>query len=285
MVKDNKLEILDIIKIEGPIIPAQLAKALNTNILFASAILSDLVDKKEVIISGVKKGGSPFYYLKGQEPKLEKLSEFLHGKEKEAFQFLKEKKVVRDKTAEPWQRVAFRALKDYAIPLNVGVSGEYEIFWKYYLEGNDETKELIKNELGISEKPVENQKEKIPEKKEKVQTKKEETLPIKSEEESIFNILNKYFEENNVYVISQDVVRKNKEFNFVTDIPTTLGKLRYFVKGKSKKTIGDKDLQLAWDEGNKIKLPVLFLTDGELTKKAEKFLNDNVSGQFVFKQF
>ena len=60
---------------------------------------------------------------------------------------MKEKKVIRDKTAQPWQRVALREIKDFAIPLNVGVSGEYEIFWKYFLADNDETKLLIKENL------------------------------------------------------------------------------------------------------------------------------------------
>ena len=124
MAKDNKEEILDLVKREGPVLPAQLAKEINTNILFASAILSELVDKKHLILTNVKKGGSPFYYIKGQENKLEALSEFLGGKPREIFDLLKEKKVIRDKTAQPWQRVALREIKDFAIPLNVGVSGE-----------------------------------------------------------------------------------------------------------------------------------------------------------------
>ena len=103
------------------------------------------------------------------------------------------------------------------------------------------------------------------------------------EENNVFDSVDKYFQGNEVYVISQDSIRKGKEINFVVDIPTVLGKLRYFVKVRSKKSISDKDIQSAWDEGNKKKLPVLFLTDGSLTKKAEKYLNDNVSGQFLLK--
>jgi hypothetical protein len=283
VVKDNKAEILDIVKREGPILPAQLARAINTNILFASAILSQLVSKKELLITNVKRGGSPFYYVKGQEPKLEKLSEFLPGKLKEAYNLLKEKKVIRDKIAEPWQRVALRQIKDYAVPLNVSISGEYEIFWKYYLVSNEETKELIKNELGISDKTKKH--EATSENFEA--TKKREEKPkevLKKENLSIFDLVNSYFERNEIYVISQDIIRKNKEFNFVVDVPTTLGKLRYFVKVKIKKSINDKDLLNSWEEGNKRKLPVLFMTTGELSKKAQKFLNDNISGQFVFKK-
>ncbi len=301
MSKDNKAEILDIIKREGPLIPSQLSKIINTNILFASAILSNLVDKKEVLITSIKRGGSPFYYLKGQEGKLESLSQYLSGKPKEAFDLLKEKGIIRDKIALPWQRVALREIKDFAVPLTVTVSGEGEIFWKFYSLGNDETKNLIKEELGISNKEEDKPEEKeeikeeikeLPNKEVKKEIKEEEkilekkeVIPIKNEDESIFDVSNKYFSENEIYVISQDVVRKNKEFNFVVDIPTNLGKLRYFVKSKSKKIINDKDIENSWNEGSEKKLPVLFLTDGELTKKAEKYLNDNVSGSFVFKKF
>jgi hypothetical protein len=87
-----------------------------------------------------------------------------------------------------------------------------------------------------------------------------------------------------MYVISQDVIRKNKEINYIADIPTSLGKLRYLIKVKDKKSVNDKDLQKSWDEGNSKKLSVLFITSGELTKKAQKFLDDNVSGQFIFKK-
>jgi hypothetical protein len=293
MVKDNKEEILDLVKREGPVLPAQLAKEINTNILFASAILSELVDKKHLILTNVKKGGSPFYYIKGQENKLEALSEFLGSKPREIFDLLKEKKVIRDKTAQPWQRVALREIKDFAIPLNVGVSGEYEIFWKYFLADNDETKLLIKENLGISnpekeEEPKEKLVEETPPKEIKPEEIKEEKpkeieSPLVDGGGGVFDSVDKYFEENKAYVISQDSVRKGKEVNFVIDVPTVLGKLRYFVKVRSKKSISDKDIQSAWDEGNKKKLPVLFLTDGSLTKKAEKYLNDNVSGQFLLK--
>ena len=287
MPKNNRMEIIDFLKREGPILPAQLSKELNTNLLFASAILSELASKKEVLISNVKRGGSPFYYVKGQEHKLEKLSEFLSGKPKEAFNLLKERKVIRDKTAEPAIRVALREIKDYAIGLNVGISGEYEIFWKYYLTGNEETKKLIKEELGVSEKSEEEEKTENPigEKENEKEEIEEKPIEEKKVLEKTFDSVDQYFVENDIYIISQDVIRKNKEINYIVDVPTNIGKLRYLVKFKDKKSITDKDLKISWEEGNEKKLPILFITNGELTKKAQKFLNDNVSGQFIFKKF
>ena len=82
---DTKTDALNFIRREGPIQPSQLASELNTNILFASAILSELVSNKHAKITSVKKGGSPFYYVKGQEAKLEELQTYLGGKPKEAL--------------------------------------------------------------------------------------------------------------------------------------------------------------------------------------------------------
>ena len=90
-----------------------------------------------------------------------------------------------------------------------------------------------------------------------------------------------FFSQNSIYVISQEVVRKNKDFSFVADVPSNVGSLRYFVKYKDKKTVSDADLMAALDKAKK--LPVLFLSNGALTRKAEKYLNDNPSGGLVFR--
>lgn len=286
----NVGEALGFVKREGPILPAQLANELNVNILFASAILSELVSKKEdVMLTYLKRGGSPYYYCKGQEEKLQALSENLSGKLKEVYELIKEKKVLRDKELSPADRVALRDLKDYAIQLNVGLNTGYEIFWKWYLLNNEEVKELIKKNLTGKKKedfPREesNQKELIKEEPEEEQREKTQNESLVKTNENAADELDKFFEENKIYIISKESVRKNKESNFIADIPSNIGKLRYFVKYKCKKIISDSDLSSALDESNKKGLPILFLGDGELNKKAEKYLNDNVSGSIVFKK-
>ncbi|MFH1276012.1 MAG: hypothetical protein ABIH82_02785, partial [Candidatus Woesearchaeota archaeon] len=63
-------KILDFIKVNGPTLPTKVAKNINQQILFASAHLSDLVSRGKVKISKLKVGGSPLYYLPGQEDQL-----------------------------------------------------------------------------------------------------------------------------------------------------------------------------------------------------------------------
>ena len=291
---DNRSEALKVVVERGPLQPSQIATTVNTNILFASAILSELVDAKKIKITYVKRGGSPFYYVSGQEEKLMDLAKYLPGKTKEAYDFLSEKVVVRDSHAEPWQRVAFRDLRDYAVPVHVNYKGVQETFWKWYLTTNDEAKSLIKDLFGekkeipaekelVKEALVERELVKeIPAEKELVKETPAEKELVKesiSEEISVEN----YFSTNNMYIISQNMIRKGRELNFVVDFPSQIGKLRYFVKYKSKKKITDKDLFLAMEEGSEKGLPVLFLSGGELNKKAQKYIDENISGKLLFK--
>ncbi|MBT3394922.1 hypothetical protein HOA59_01845 [archaeon] len=292
---DDRFSALSFVKREGPILPAQLAKEINTNILLSSAILSELAENKQVLVTNIKKGGSPLYYISGQEEKLQDLSKFLSVEDKEVYESLKNSVVIRDKTAISEHRISLRrSLKDFAIPLNVKLGKEYELFWKWYLSSNDDAKDRIKEIIsGKKSDSSEDQREmNIPVKKEEEDSNKneevsevskpKESLPVSKVDTGVGDI-NNFFSENEMYVISQDVVRKNKELNFVVDLPSKIGSLRYFVKFKDKKTVTDADLIASVDEARSKKLPVLFLSKGQLAKKAEKYLNDNVSGQLVFK--
>ena len=285
---DDVFFTLSFVKREGPIVPSQVAKELNTNILFASAILSELVEKGQILVTHTKKGGSPFYYFAGQEEKLQQLSSFLSESDKEVYDKLQKEIVIRDKNISPQQKNSFRKeLKDFAIPLSVKLGNDHELFWKWYLASNDIAKEKIKEIVSSkSDSGIEKPKEKIGESETEEEQKEEVQQKVRNPSKKVdsgLNILNDYFSKNEMYIISQDVVRKNKELNFVIDLPSKIGSLRYFVKFKDKKTVTDADLISAFDEARSKKLPVLFLSKGQLAKKAEKYLNDNVSGQLVFR--
>jgi len=143
--EDNKEKILQFIKEKGPVLPIDIAKHINSNTLMASAHLSELSSNGKLRISSVKVGGgSPLYYLQGQESQLQRFADNLHEKEKRAYDLLSQKKVVKDNELEPVIRVALRAIKDYAVPLQVNFKGNSEIFWRWYLLTNKEAEELIK---------------------------------------------------------------------------------------------------------------------------------------------
>jgi len=103
-----KEKILSILQKRGPSLPVHIAKEIDLSMLFASAFLSELVSEKKIKISNMKIGNSPIYFLPGQESMLEKFSQYLKSKEKEAFILLKEKKFLKDKNQDPAIRIALR---------------------------------------------------------------------------------------------------------------------------------------------------------------------------------
>ncbi|MDO8510698.1 MAG: hypothetical protein Q7S55_00875 [Nanoarchaeota archaeon] len=149
-------KILYFLKVVGPTIPSKVAKNINTEILLASAHLSDLTSQGKVRISNLKiGGGSPLYYLPGQE---EQLFYFAAGnlnpKDYQVLEVLKQQKIMRENSLDLLSRVAIRSLKDFAIPLHVTISGNKELFWKWHLLSDEEASASIKQMLMVREQTV-----------------------------------------------------------------------------------------------------------------------------------
>jgi hypothetical protein len=77
------------------------------------------------------------------------------------------------------------------------------------------------------------------------------------------------------------VIRKSSEADYVIKVPSSVGALTYYCKAKSKKKITEGDLSSAFIHGQTRKLPTLFLTNGELTKKARDMLEKEFRGMSV----
>ncbi len=299
-------KIVDIVKSKGPVLPVQISKEIGTNILMASAHLAELTASKRLKISNVKVGGSPLYYLAGQEAMLQKFAGNFNDKEKKAFDLLSQSRILMDSEQEPVIRVALREIKDFAMPLNVTYNNRTEIFWKWYLETDEEAEKLIKTKLGI-EKPEE---KKIEEKAKREEQKKIEPIkqlkekPIskevkevqqqkpkeptekapekrgrkpKEKEDLFLKDLMKFFEKNKINVVSSEIIKRNSEIDFVVEIPSVVGNLQYYCKAKSKKRINDSDLSTAYVKGQLKKLPVLVLSPGALSSKAQEMLTKELS--------
>ena len=285
---NTKQKIIELIKTKGPVIPAQVAKEINSDILMSSAHLSELSSESKVKISNIKIGGTPLYYLPGQEASLQNFSSNLHEKARKAFELLKEKKILRDTKSDPVMRVALREIKDFAIPLQVTYQDNKEIFWKWHMLGKEEAESLIKSALTKKdvlkkEKEIKPETEKEPFKKiieEKKPEIKKETIkkePLKQKEinrtddtSHFLEEIHSYLNDNKVTIKNKEIIRKNSEIDFILEVPSTIGALEYYCKAKNKKRVNDSDLSSAYAQGQLKKLPVLFLTKGELTKKAKE---------------
>ncbi|MBI2650386.1 hypothetical protein HYX04_03655 [Candidatus Woesearchaeota archaeon] len=282
---ETRERIVDIIKVKGPVLPVQISKEIGSNILMASAHLAELTASSRLKISTIKVGGSPLYYLAGQEEMLQKFTGNMNDKEKKAFDMLQQSKILRDAEQEPVIRVALREIKDFAVPLNVTHSDNKEIFWKWYLTPNEEAEKLITQILQILEKPVEKKmEEKIPRqeiKEQKLIEVVQKEIKLKKEprkykprdkEDNFLKDIAKFFEKNKISVISSDIIKKNSEMDFIVEIPSVVGNLQYYCKARNKKRISDSDLSSAYVKGQFKKLPILVISTGDLSTKAQEAL-------------
>lgn len=163
-----KEDILKFLENNGPSLPIKISQHIKTNSLFTSAFLSELLHDQKLKITNLKVGSSPVYFIPGTESGLEKFSEHLKSKEKEAFQLLKEKSFLEDETQEPAIRVALRSIPDFAKAFKY----KEKIIWRYFLAPAQEY---------INRTNEDKQKEeKEPEKKE-IETNPSQTTQIKKE--------------------------------------------------------------------------------------------------------
>jgi hypothetical protein len=75
--------------------------------------------------------------------------------------------------------------------------------------------------------------------------------------------------------IDQMLLVKKGEVECVISVPSPVGNMMQFCKAKEKKTISDGDLATAILEGQRHSLPVLFISTGSLSKKAQQLLDSS----------
>jgi len=120
----KKEEILTIIKNNGPTTATEIKRIIKAETYIISAVLSELVNLKELRTTNVKKGTAIFYYAPGQEQHLEKLITYLNEKDQGTVKFLRDHRVLEDKSQELFTRVSLRKIPDFAKPITAPVIPE-----------------------------------------------------------------------------------------------------------------------------------------------------------------
>lgn len=308
MPSDSRDKALSIVKTKGPVLPGQINKELSVNVLFASAMLSELVDSKLIRLSHAKIGGSPVYYAPGQEPRLgQVLYNYLNEKDKQTFNLLKQSGVLRDAEQTPLVRVSLRQLKDFAHPLEVTLDDQKELFWKWHLFPDSEAEAIIKSLLGVDEKRKVEEARRLKEKeskKEAVHVHHEEAKTIsqfmkeqeiveepkldltkpeppkakrgRKPKEAVHDSdwqdkIRKYLKDADIGLTEQLIAKKG-EFEGFVDVPSGVGNIRYYCRAKKKAKLSLDDLAAAFAIGQMKGYPVLLLTNGELGKDAQQAL-------------
>ena len=297
-VEDKKRKIISFLETSGPALPVRVAKAIQMDPVFASAILSELLNEKKIKMSSMKIGSSSLYLIPGQEEQLENQTDNLKPLEKEAYLKLKNKKILTDEKESPAIRVALRNLKDFAIPFKL----EEKILWKYAFISNEEIQEMLKpktsekkvedpkteKESGVDEEPIEKidkgKKEEIKEnipkppmptvKPDNKKPKVENIFEERDEEPEFLKELENFLNRSSIKILEEVEVNK-KEVVAILDVPSKLGSLNFLLVAKNKRTTNEEEVKSAIQRAVFHKMPCLYLIRKEPTKKIQSLLETN----------
>lgn len=297
-VPEVKRKILSFIEQTGPSIPNQIAKKIDMQPMFTSAILSELLHEKKLKTSSMKIGSSPLYLIHGQEQMIENFTDNLVGVEKEAYLKLKDNKLLEDELQEPKIRVALRGLKDFAIPMQIN----NKTYWKYFTTSTEKIKESLRDEgevamgeriigqkiwedvkkdiekhpeekIEIKDKSI---KEEVEEKKienifeNKGEIKKEKTKPLRikkiSEKDIFLDQAKKILHAKNIDLL--EVLQYDKK-QVIAKVRINIDKncLLLFI---DKKRPDDKDLLKIYKKSQEYSLPYYIITESKPSKKMEE---------------
>jgi len=287
--KQTKEQIVNFLKRHGPSLPVHIAKNANMTMIFTSAFLSELISDKEIRMSYMRIGSSPVYFIPGQEASLEKFSEHLKSKEKDAYLLLRERKFLEDIKQDPAIRLALRAIKDFAIPLE----SQDQLYWRYFttdpseftipketpkIEPAVEIKEekvseidgpiieilesteipQVKEEFSKIEEEIHTKKKAKSEHKPKKSTKKK---PIKKDDK-FFEKIKSHLEKKGIEITGIEGVEKSELILRVKE-----GKTEKILFAFKKKKITDSDLMKAFKKASDLEMPYKILSLGETPKK------------------
>lgn len=118
----------------------------------------------------------------------------------------------------------------------------------------------------------------------KLSSSKDDELPEPTPDEiedDFFQKVNTFCKSNNIQIENQKVIRKNTEIEMIIRVPSVIGKVEYYCYAKNKKKSTDGDLSTAYVKGQMKKLPALYITTGEITKKAMAMVEKEFKGMIV----
>jgi len=279
----TKEKIISFIEMRGPSLPVHIGKEINTSILFTSAFLSELISEKRLKISNLKVGNSSLYFIAGQEPRLEEFSQHLKSKEKDAFELLKQKRILRDSEQHPAIRVALQAIKDFAIPFKK----DNQIYWKYLTVSDQELINKIKEMPATNEikKQIEIDKKESMIKHEQKTSKVEIPLQVKTKNENrpsvvglkkkisvkkgdkFFNRVKEFLLKSSIEIL--DVEDASKD-NLILKIK--INNREKLLVAYNKKKIDENDIIKAHKKSLELDLEYIILSLGEPSKKMNEFI-------------
>lgn len=155
---------------------------------------------------------------------------------------------------------------------------------KKVVEGSEEAQSMQKQSSSNTSPKSEEPKKAKPIKKKSKE--RDKTLSesfsneIKTDDAFLKRIV-RYCNAKNLIIQENEIVRKEQEIDLVLLIPTPVGKMQYYCKAKSKKKSNDGDVASALLAGQMRRLPTIYLTTGEVTKKAKEMTQKELKGVLI----
>lgn len=268
-----KNKIVNFLENNGPSLPIHISKNIDSSYLFTSAFLSELLSEKRIKTTTMKVGSSSVFYIPGQEAQLEKFAQqFLKSKEKEAYEILNKRRFLEDSEQQPAIRVALRAIKDFAVP----IEKDGRILWRYFIADEKEltvTREIPKKEESkveeIPKQEIKLEKTEPSRKKEKSSKSKttEKKKPKSNKDENFFNKIKEYLSKNNTEIEDIELFTKD---SLILKIKRD-EKVRLLVVYNKKKII-EEDILKAYKKASELDLDYSIFSFGEPSKKISNLI-------------
>jgi hypothetical protein len=145
LTRDN---ILRYVKEQKAVTPTMISEAFDTSTMIASAALSELAKDKLILITHLKLSSSPYYYDPKQKDYLIELGEkHLSKHDKDIFNKLRQTQVLSDNSLSIQERLAIERIRDFAISLEINLSGKELKFWVWFQRNLAETKSQIQDAM------------------------------------------------------------------------------------------------------------------------------------------
>lgn len=273
----------EIVKQQGPVLPVEVASKLGVDSFLASAYLSQLVEAKKIRVTKERVGNAFLYFLPGQEVVANaRVAALLHIGKKTARMFAE--KVPESPEIEQKRRAFTERLQEIEKKESLQkTQPKLEVQKPTFTERIkheflDKLKPAISEQLARQE--ISDEKKLA---QQAIQTAQQKMIEKKIEEGRLVEKVLAFLVDAHADIIGKELKKKGRDANIIVSIPTPIGNVRFLVLARDKKTISEADLSLAFTEGQSEKLPVLFVTNGKLTKTAQNYLQV-ISGLLKFKQ-
>ena len=253
--------IVSILSEEGPLLPVEIASKTGLNSFLIKGYLEELMDEGKIKADKSRLGSDFIFYLPGQEDKID-------NKQKESQDSINrinnyKKRIAESPELRKKREEFLQRLKEIE---------EKEKKEQVTRNNVEETEESIRVEPDENVEPRFEDKKPVPfihKFKEKL-TNSGEPFFIKKAE--------KFLADKGIEIIKiNDEKKKSKEL--VAVVPSRLYAVKHLVIIKDKKKISKSDLALAYTKSLRLRLPVLFITSGKLTKTGEEYLTE--AGEFL----